>query len=74
MVFLGKLFLIAVVYIISWFAAKEFFKIAEDKGYNDRKYFWWTFLVLPVGALLIVAMPDRAQEQRSVVNEDLPEL
>ena len=74
MEFIGKLFLLIVFYIVSWFAAGEFFTIAEDKGYHDKKYFWWTFLILPVGALLIVAMPDRGMEQRAVVNDDLPDL
>ena len=74
MAFIGKLFLLIVIYIVSWFAAGEFFKLAEDKGYHDKKYFWWTFLLLPVGALLIIAMPDRGPEQRAVINDDLPEL
>ncbi len=59
---------------VSWFAAKEFYKIAEDKGYHGRKYFWWAFLLPVVGYLMIVAMPDRGDEQRAIVNDDLPEL
>lgn len=60
--------------VISWFAAREFYKIAEDKGYHGRKYFWWAFLMPVVGYLLIVAMPDRGQDVRAVVNDDLPDL
>ena len=30
--------------VISWFVAGEFFRIAEDKGYHERKYFWISFL------------------------------
>lgn len=65
---------IVIFYVINWFAAGEFFKIAEDKGYHSKKYFWWAFLMPVVGYLLIIAMPDRAQYQRSVYNQDLPEL
>ena len=60
--------------VVSWFAAKEFYKIAEDKGYHGQKYFWWAFLLPLVGYLMIVAMPDRGGEQRAIVNDDLPEL
>ena len=60
--------------VVSWFAAKEFYKIAEDKGYHGQKYFWWAILLPLVGYLMIVAMPDRGGEQRAIVNDDLPEL
>ena len=60
--------------VINWFAAGEFYKLAEDKGYHSRKYFWWPFLVPIVGYLLVLAMPDRGGEQYAVYNNDLPEL
>lgn len=65
---------LAAGFAVSWFAAGEFYKIAEDKGYHGRKYFWWAFLAPAVGYLMIVAMPDRGREQRTVINDDLPEL
>ena len=68
------LLLLALWLAVCWFAAGEFYKLAEDKGYHGRKYFWWAFLLPVVGFLLIVAMPDRGREQRAVVNDDLPEL
>jgi len=61
-------------FVINWFAAGEFYKIAEDKGYHSRKYFWWAFFVPVMGYLLIVAMPDRGGDQRTVYNQDLPDL
>lgn len=61
-------------FVVNWFAAGEFYKIAEDKGYHSRKYFWWTFLVPIVGYILIAAMPDRGVDQRTVYNQDLPDL
>ena len=63
-----------IFFVVNWFAAGEFYKLAEDKGYHSRKYFWWAFLVPMVGYLLIVAMPDRGHEQSVVYNQDLPEL
>ena len=68
------LLLLCICLVVNWFAAGEFYKIAEDKGYHGRKYFWWAFLLPVVGYLLIVAMPDRGREQRVVLNDDLPEL
>ena len=74
MKFFVCLLLLAAWLCVSWFAAGEFYKIAEDKGYHGKKYFWWAFLLPLVGHLMIVAMPDRASGQRAVVNDDLPEL
>ena len=68
------LLVLAACLVVNWFAAGEFYKIAEDKGYHGRKYFWWAFLLPGVGYLLIVAMPDRGKEQRVILNDDLPEL
>ena len=60
--------------VISWFVAGEFFRIAEDKGYHERKYFWISFLLGFVGYLLIAAMPDRSVGQSVVSNDELPDL
>ncbi len=39
--------------------AKNFQKIAEDKGYSDSgRFFWWTFFVFPAGAAMVIALPD----------------
>ena len=65
---------IVIFFVVNWFAAGEFYKLAEDKGYHSRKYFWWAFLVPVVGYILIAAMPDRGADQRTVYNQDLPEL
>lgn len=44
---------------VAYFAAKEFELIAKDKGYADKKYFWWTFLAGFVGIPMAIALPDR---------------
>ena len=44
---------------VAYFAAKEFELIAKDKGYADKKYFWWTVLAGFVGIPMVIALPDR---------------
>ena len=66
--------------LVDYFIAKTFQEIAEQKGHFERKYFWWTFLMGPVGMLMVVALPDlRSHPSASglsipVVNDDLPDL
>ena len=48
-----------VALIIMYLIAAEFYKIAEDKGYHEKKYLWLSFFFGPVGYLLVVALPDR---------------
>ena len=61
---------------ISWFVAQEFYKAALMKGWNSKKYFWLSFLLGPVGYLLVVALPDRGEVKHMsvMVSDDLPEL
>lgn len=45
--------------VLSYFIAKCFAEIAEEKGYYDNKYFWICFLLNLPGWLLVVALPDK---------------
>ena len=45
---------------LCWFIANQFYDVAKAKGYYDKKYFWITFWLGPVGYALIIALPDRA--------------
>ena len=45
--------------LVLFFAAGEFQEIAEMKGHESRRYFWWTFLTGFVGMLMVIALPDR---------------
>ena len=45
--------------VVAYFAAKEFERIASDKGYASKKYFWWAFLVGFIGIPMVIALPDR---------------
>lgn len=57
MVFL--LIVIALLFVLSYFIAKWFNEVAEEKGYYDNKYFWICFLLNLPGWLLVVALPDK---------------
>lgn len=46
--------------IIIWgFVAREFQSIAALKGHDEMKYFWWTFLLGPVGMMMVIALPQQ---------------
>ena len=59
MIILTSILSLVIVLAINWFAAKEFKKIASYKGYDDEKYFWWSFLAGPIGYLMVVALPNK---------------
>ena len=62
LIILGALVVIAV----AAFAASEFKKIAEMKGHEGGRYFWWSFLLGPIGMLMVVALPDRNKQSVTV--------
>ena len=39
--------------------ASQFQQIAEEKGYPEKKYFWFAFLFNIFGYMLVIALPDR---------------
>lgn len=49
----------AIVWIVLMiFVAQAFRDIAEMKGHNAEKYFWWTLILGVFGMLMVVALPD----------------
>ena len=50
---------VLVVIILDYFIATEFAHIAEMKGHERDRYFWFTFIFMPIGMLMVVALPDR---------------
>lgn len=48
-----------VVLIINYLIAKEFYNVAQSKGYYNQKYLWIPFLIGLAGWLLIVALPTK---------------
>lgn len=43
---------------VAVFAAFEFYSIAKMKGHDNPKYFWWSFLLGPVGWMMVIALPN----------------
>ena len=74
------IFLVAVLIIaLAYFIAKEFAFIAAEKGYPQKKYFWWTFLLGAFGMPMVIALPDKkarlAENYSAAVSDDeLPDL
>ena len=62
--------------IVDYYVACEFQHIAMEKGFSDRKYFWYTFLLGMIGILMIVALPDRKVNSVQIGrdNSELPDL
>ena len=58
----GLIILGAIAVIVLWyFVANEFRHIAALKGYDEAKYFWWTFFFGPVGMMMVIALPQQAK-------------
>ena len=69
------IFLGVIVDIIFWYCvAAEFRRIAVMKGHNEARYFWWTFLIAPIGMLMVVALPNDNKPSETVVSDELPEI
>ena len=50
----------AILWLIVWICvAAEFRNIAAMKGHDESKYFWWTFLLGPVGMMMVIALPQQ---------------
>ena len=51
---------IAILFILLWHGvAKNFARIAADKGYPEKKWFHYCFWMGLVGILMVCAMPDK---------------
>lgn len=64
---------IIVSIVIDYFVAKRFYSIAIQKGFEDKAYFWYSFILLPVGYLMVIALPDHSKEVPAT-SDELPEL
>lgn len=51
---------------ISWYVAKQFFAVAEAKGYCNRKYLWICFLLGIAGWILVCALPDCSNPSQNI--------
>lgn len=69
LIFTGSILAICVDFIIAY----DFYEAAMHKGYEDTKYFWYSFILGVVGYLLVIALPDKTVSSRSY-DDELPEL
>lgn len=55
------LLLLALIVMIPFFywVAKQFYQIAAEKGFPEKKYLWLSFFLPFVGYALVIALPDR---------------
>ena len=63
---LVSLIAIVVAFAVFYFIAREFYEIAEMKGFTESKYLWIPFLFPIGGYLLVIALPDRNQKEVKV--------
>lgn len=69
------LLLVAVVALwLSWYLANQFYEVAKEKGFTDRKYLWICFWLGAIGYLLVIALPDRGNHTTPVISDELPDL
>jgi hypothetical protein len=67
-------FLIFIFWLcISLYLAEQFYEVAKEKGYDDRKYFQICFWLGLPGYLLVIALPNRANLMQTLP-EELPDL
>ena len=59
-----------VVVAVSIRVAREFATIAEMKGHDETKYFWFTFLLGIVGMLMVIALPDKGKSDQKTALSD----
>lgn len=67
-IFIGAI----LVLVLAYFIGKEFEYIAKEKGYPDKKYFWWAFLFGAVGIPMVIALPDRRGRDAGISSVSLP--
>ena len=51
------------VICLDFLLAREFYDIAEQKGYSDVKYFWYSVLFGLFGFLMVIALPDKSSQK-----------
>ncbi len=62
-----------VYFVIMFIAAIQFYQVAEEKGFPQKKYLWICFLLGIIGYLLVIALPDRKQPEKEPVIPHYPD-
>ena len=63
---IGALIVPAVFFWIDYLIANLFYKIACQKGHQDRKYFHFCFWLGIIGYIMVAALPDRSIQNGKV--------
>lgn len=74
---LTAIYIVAVLalLVLHYFVAEEFYKVAQMKGWPQKKYRGIALGLWIIGYLLIIALPDRSNgAMTAVISDDLPEL
>lgn len=50
---------VVLVLLVNYLIAREYQRIATQKGFPGWRYFWWCFLMGIVGYIMVAALPDR---------------
>ena len=75
LIIIGSIVGALLLILLDYFIAEQFFKIANEKGYTDKRYFWYSFLLTGVGYAMVIALPDHSNySAKTVVSDELPEL
>ena len=52
---------VGIILFLNYLLAREFYAIAEMKGYEyHKKYFWYCFIFGWIGYLMVIALPNKA--------------
>ena len=65
---------VIVALVLFYACANAFYEIACMKGHDEKKYFWWTFFIPLLGALMVIALPDRVSTKERLTDEAFPVL
>ena len=74
---MGPVVLLLVAVVALWLAgylANQFYEVAKEKGFTDRKYLWICFWLGAIGYLLVIALPDRGTHTTPAISDELPDL
>lgn len=64
---------VALALLLDFTIAAKFGEIAEEKGYSYKTYVIWCYIFTAIGYLMVIALPDRGN-QNKVVPDELPDL
>ena len=65
---------VGIILFLNYLLAREFYAIAEMKGYEyHKKYFWYCFIFGWIGYLMVIALPNKIAVKNSV-SDELPEI